>query len=165
MKFGLYTGKPSAIWIEKRDAHVERVMREEGASEEDAIRRWDCEFPEHHQSLIDPMQTLFEGNEKYEHHYFDTIDEELGNCDYKQYAKNGVHISSFIYDCLNKGITDHIVVWEWANGNRHKKLYINEDVSYILLGAVPAQQVIKTAEIVGYDCKGRPKYRFPFKKV
>lgn len=165
MRYGLCTGKPPADWLEKRDNHVERVMREEGASEEDAIRRWDCEFPEYHQSLIDPMQTLFEGNEKYKHHCFDTIDKKLGNCDYKQYAQTGVHISSFIYGCLKKGIIDHIIVWEWANGNRHKRLYINEDVSYVVLGAVPAQQVIKTAKIVGYDDKGRPMYRFPFKKV
>lgn len=165
MRYGLCTGTVSAEFIEKRDVHVERIMREEGVKEEDAIRRWDCEFPEQHQSLIDPLQTLFEGNEKYTHHCFDTIDEELDNCDYKQNSQKGVHISSFIYDRCEDGTIDHIVVWEWANGNRHKRLYINDEVSYIVLGAVPAQQVIETAEIVGYDHRHRPKYRFPFKKV
>ena len=165
MRYGLCTGIVSEDFIEKRDVHVDRVMKDEGISEEAAIRRWDCEFPEHHQSLIDPLQTLFEGNDEYKHYCFDTIDEELGNCDYKQNSQNGVHLSSFIYDCLKKGIIDHIVVWEWADRNRHKRLYINDEVSYIVLGAVPAQQVIETAEIAGYDHKGRPKYRFHFKKV
>lgn len=165
MIYGLHTGKPPADWIESRDIHVARVMKEEGISEEDAIRRWDCEFPEYHQSLIDPLQTLFEGNEKYTHHHFDTIDRDLENCDYKQNSRNGVHLSSFVYNCLKKGITNHIIVWEWADKNRHKRLYANEEVSYIILGAVPAQQVIKNAKQVGYDYKGRPKYRFTFNEV
>jgi hypothetical protein len=164
MRCGLCTGAVSAEFIEKRDVHVERVMREENVKEENAIRRWDCEFPEHHQSLIDPSQTLFEGNDVHSHHRFDTIDEELGNCDYKQNSKEGVHISSYIYDTCKAGIIDHIVVWEWANSNRHKRLYINDEVSYIILGAVTAQQIIETAKIVGYDYKNRPKYRFPFEK-
>lgn len=164
MRYGLCTGVVPKEFIERRDVHVERVMREEGAKEDDAIRRWDSEFPEQHQSLIDPLQTLFEGNAKYTHHFFDTVDEELGNCDYKRYSQDGVHISSFIYDALLDGIIDHIIVWEWADRNRHKRLYINDEASYIVLGAVPAQQVIETAEIAGYDHKGRPKYRFKFNK-
>lgn len=164
MRYGLCTGFASEEFIERRDVHVERVMLEESVSEDAAIRRWDSEFPEHHQSLIDPLQTLFEGNDEYSHHCFDTIDEELGNCDYKQYAQAGVHISSFIYDRCKDGTIDHIIVWEWADRNRHKRLYINDEVSYIVLGAVPAQQVIETAEIAGYDHKGRPKYRFKFNK-
>ena len=163
MRYGLCTGRVSAEFIEKRDAHVERVMREEGVKEEDAIRRWDCEFPEQHQSLIDPLQTLFEGNEEHTHHCFDTIDEELDNCDYKQNSQKGVHISSFIYDRCKDGTIDHIIVWEWADGNRHKRLYINEEVSYKILGMMSAEYVIENAVIDGYDNNGDPIRRVKFK--
>jgi len=55
-------------------------------------------------------------------------------------------------------------VWEWANGNQHNRLYENHEVSYTVLGVVPASYIIKNAKIDGYDSQGRPFYRFPYEK-
>lgn len=164
MIIGEHTGTVSREFIEARDKHVIRIMREERIKEEDAIRRWDSEFPEQHQCTIDAKQTLFEGNDTHTHHAYDTIDEDYGNCDYKRYSKDGIHISSYIHERCVDGTIDHIVVWQWADRNIHKRLYENDEVSYIILGVVPASQVVKLAKIVGRDHRGRPKYRFPYEK-
>lgn len=164
MKIGEYTGIPWADYISERDKHVIDIMKKENASEEEAIRRWDCEFPEKHQCLIDEDQTLFEGNSEYTHHHIDTVDKVLGNCEYKQNSLNGVRIGSFTYEQLINGVIDNVIVWEWSDKNKHKRLYENVEVSYKILGVMSRQYVIDNAVIVARDYKGRPIRRVKFKK-
>jgi hypothetical protein len=166
MIFGTFTVLPPSVFLTHRDNQVARCIAEGDNKKgiDDLYRRWDSEFPEWHQCFIDPKQTLFEGNETLPHHAFDTIDEDYDNCDYKIYAKKGIHLTNYIYNKIKEGTTDHVVVWQWADGNRHKRLYINEEVSYTILGVVPASYIIKTAKVEGYDKHGRPYYRFPYEK-
>jgi len=162
MIIGTFTTKPPGKFIAHRDYQVDRCTAK--GDTRNLYQRWDSEFPEWHQCSVDPKQTLFEGNQTLTHHAFDTIDEDYDNCDYKQYAQKGIHLSSYVYDMIVNGTTNHVIVWEWANGNRHNRLYENQEVSYTVLGAVPASYIIKTAKIEGYDSQGRPSYRFPYEK-
>lgn len=162
MIIGTFTATVWPEFIIRRDGKInERIAV---GDTKNLYNRWDSEFPEQHQCMIDPKQTLFEGNAKFTHHAFDTIDEDYGNCDWKRYAKDGIHLTNYIYNRIKEGTTDHVVVWQWADGNRHNRLYENQEVSYIVLGVVPASYIIKTAKIDGYDNQGRPYYRFPYEK-
>lgn len=160
---GEYTGIPWASYIAERDVHVQRIMKKEKVTEENAIRRWDCEFPEKHQCLIDPNQTLFEGNETHKHHCIDTVHTVFQNLEYKQNSKEGVRIGHFTYTQLINNVVQNVIVWEWSNRNMHKRLYINEEVSYKILGMMSAEYVIENAVIDGYDNNGDPIRRVKFK--
>ena len=111
----------------------------------------DCEWPENHQSIIDPNQTLYEGKET------DTIHKELEGLDYKQFAKVGVYVSPYTLTQIRKGITKHLPIWEWANNNRYQELYEGMEVSYRILGIVDAKKVLEY-------CEKNNTNKFPFCK-
>jgi hypothetical protein len=157
-----FTGTVSAKFITRRDKKINE-HRVKGDIE-NLVNRWNAEFPEHHQCMIDPDQTLFEGNEKYSHHEFDVIHKIYGNCDYKQFAIAGVRVSNYIMERIKNGTINHVIVWEWSNGNISPVLIENQEVSYTILGVVPASYIIETAEVAGQDKYGKNYYRFPYVK-
>ena len=147
MKKGHYTAIVTGEFIRRRDAIIAKKLAE-GGKLEDLYRRWDCELPEYHQASVDPDQTL------YEDWHFDTIYKTKWHLDYKQYSQDGIHISNPILEQIKAGNIHYIIVWEWDGGNRHKRLYENDEISYNIIGIVPAQQVIDTIK----------NNRFPFER-
>jgi len=110
----------------------------------------ECEFPEHHQCEIDPKQTLHEGAT------FDTTHEDLETLDYKLYSQEGVHVSPWIQKQIAAGRIKNLVVWKWTNG--YKRLYLNDEVEYTILGVVDAKLALEHIKRNGND-------RFDFNKI
>lgn len=129
-----YSYTPTKEFIERRNALVRSDRRY--IDLEEKYRRWDAEAPEHHQAEIDPKQVLYEG------WHCDTWHDELGSCDYKQFAKKGVHISPAIKREIESGMLDTIIVWRWADGNRWNMLREGVPVDYEIMGQVKASDVL-----------------------
>lgn len=125
---GEYTATVFQDFIDRRQERVDEDTR----TDVNPYFQWDSEFPEWHQSLTDPLQTMYEGYE------FDTIHEMYRNLDYKMYSKEGVKVSPYIQKQINAGKIDHLVVWKWTDG--YKQLYLNQEVKYTILGVVPAKE-------------------------
>jgi hypothetical protein len=127
---GTYTGIVTAEFIKRRDYMVSQPNWKAG------IRGADAEFPEWHQALIDPNQTLYEGWE------WDTNHLLYGTQDYKQFSQAGVLISPDIQKVIEQDITDNLAIWEWSNGNRWVELKEGMEVSYDIIGIRDAKECI-----------------------
>ena len=97
----------------------------------------DCEFPEYHQSIVDPKQTYYYGFQ------YDTMHEDYGELDYKQYSHKGIHISEYTKTQIESGKVKYIVVWKWFNNNVWKQLEEGVSVGYEICGMVDAVEALK----------------------
>ena len=156
---GNYIGTVTDEFIAHRDAFANDLMLKKKISREEAIRRTDCEFIEWHQCQIDKRQTLFEGNDKFTHHFWDTTCVIDNNLDYKQNSQKGFKLSYFAYNNIVNEIVDFCPVWEWANRNFHKELYSGMKIGYDILVRVSRQYILENAVQAGVDEKGQPIYR------
>ena len=134
---GVYESVVTHEFIERRDAIIAGILKKGKDTKLDLIRRYNCEWPEHHQATIDPNQTLYEGNQ------YDTIHTKLGNCDYKQYAKIGIHIGKFIQKQVNNNKIDNFVIWKWYPNNWSVTLEENKNVTYEIIGVINAKFALK----------------------
>ncbi len=101
------------------------------------IRGADSEFPEYHQCQVDPCQTL---NNSW---VFDTVHTKLGNVDYKNFSKDGVHVSTAIQKQIIAGNIDYLGIWKWLPNNRWIELKEGMTVEYEILDYVDAKEAIK----------------------
>ena len=149
----IFKGKVAKEFIERRDERVAEDKR----TTVDPYFQWDCEFPEWHQSKVDPYQTL------HEHPYeWDTIHKFMGNIDYKLDSKYGVKVSDYIKGLVLEGKIQKFGVWRWLK-KPHKILRLNDMVQYKILDYVDAKEAVKRLKHDGtFDSKGRKNMRFPF---
>ncbi len=124
-----FFGKPDSLFIKNRNKKMHDY--------EAGIRGADCEFPEYHQGQIDPKQTCH-----LKEIAIDTIHEDLGVMDYKQYAKKGVHIGKYTQEQIAKNVVKWIAVWKWGNNNRYETLEEGKSISYEVLGYVDAKLAV-----------------------
>ena len=131
-----FYGVPSAEFLEKRDAHVFNDERQ--ISIEEKYRRWDAEWPEYHQCSIDPTKKIYRGRK------IDLICETHGRVDYKQYAANGIHVSTFVQGwAKDETGAEVFTLWKWAYGNnRHIKLEKNKSYGYEIIGHINAKYAL-----------------------
>ena len=113
-------------------------------------RRWEAEFPEYHQCQVDSKQEVYWGFQ------YDTIHEDLGEMEYKQFAKKGVKLSPYAQDRIKDGTVKYIVVWKWADGNRWTPLEANKQANYEICGYVEANRALELLQNVDGDM------RFPY---
>ena len=149
---GTYTGIVTAEFIKRRDYMVSQPNWNAG------IRGADAEFPEWHQALIDPNQTLYEEWE------WDTNHSLYGTLDYKQFAKPGIKISSPIIKVIKQDKTENLPIWRWSNGNRWVELTEGMEVSYDIMGVVNARQAVDRLENVLNPKTNKIEKRFTFDK-
>lgn len=128
---GTYKATVAQDFIDRRQVRVDQDDR----TDVDPYFQWDSEFAEWHQCIVDPQQKIYEGYE------FDTIHEELDHLDYKLYSQEGVKLSPYIQRQIAAGKIDNIVVWKWKNG--YKRLYLNQEVEYTIIGIVPAKLALE----------------------
>ncbi len=140
-----YFGKPDSVFIKQRNEKKDKYTQ--------GIRGADCEFPEYHQGQIDPKQTCH-----LKEMAIDTIHEDLGVIDYKQYGKDGVHISKTPKELIEKNIVKWIAVWKWSNNNRYETLEEGKSISYEVLGYVDAKLAVS---LLKPDRKGVMRFPFP----
>jgi len=140
-----YFGKPDSVFIKNRN----KKMHEYDAG----IRGADCEFPEYHQGQVDPKQIchLTEAS-------IDTMHEDLGGMDYKQYAKRGPHIGKYTRKQIAKNVVKWIAVWKWSNNNRYETLEEGKSISYEVLGYVDAKLAVSLLEP---DDEGKMRFPYP----
>lgn len=143
---GIYTGRPTAKFISKRDKHVAATR---DPSELNKYRRWDSEFPEN--DIINHRDDL----EIYEGIAYDNIHKTYGNIDWKMFAKIGVKINTFPLEQVLKGNIDYFLVWKWVKPWETKLIEGNE-YTYEVLGMVDAHKAINALKPVKHD------YRFIF---
>ena len=146
---GVYSGAPTAKFIEKRDKHVARTKND---TETNKYRRWDSEFPEN--NIVDHREDLkiFEGIE------YDNIHKEYGNLDFKMFAKIGVKINYFPQEQILLGNIQHFVVWKWVEP-WSSPLRENQEYSYEILGMVDAHKALNALKY--NDRKGEYRFIFP----
>lgn len=114
------------------------------------IRGADCEFVEYHQAKVDPMQTI---NEKWE---WDTTHSILGNIDYKQYSKNGIHVSIAIQEQIKKGNIHVLGIWQWYPNNKYVELQEGMVIQYKILDFVDAKSALASID------KETNRFKYPF---
>ena len=124
----VYKGKVDADFIKHRNS----IIRKRDAG----IRGADSEFVEFHQAKIDPMQSL------YEKETYDTYHQILGRIDYKQYSKDGVHVSKWIQKQIAQRNIDILGIWKWYPSNKWVKLEEGMTVQYEILDFVDAQMAL-----------------------
>ena len=124
----VYKGKVDADFIKHRNS----IIRKRDAG----IRGADSEFVEFHQAKIDPMQSL------YEKETYDTYHQILGRIDYKQYSKDGVHVSKWIQKQIAQRNIDILGIWKWYPSNKWTKLEEGMTVQYEILDFVDAQMAL-----------------------
>ena len=128
---GSYKGKPDEKFIGQRDTRAPKYKL--------GFFGADCEFPEYHQSLIDPNQSLYTGAA------WDTTHVKLKNQDYKLITKEGkVHVGDWPKKQIRLGNIHHLVIWKWDAP--YKQLYLNQEVGYTILGIVDAKTILKVLE-------------------
>jgi hypothetical protein len=147
---GTYTGIVTEEFIKRRDYMVSQPNWNAG------IRGADAEFPEWHQALIDPNQTLHEGWE------WDTNHLLYETLDYKQFAKPGVKISPAIKKMIEQGRTKNLPIWRWSNGNLWVELKEGMEVSYDIIGVVNARQALYRLKNVRNPKTNKMEKRFTF---
>ena len=108
----------------------------------------DCEFPEYHQSIVDPKQTYYYGFQ------YDTMHEDYGELDYKQYSHKGIHISEYTKTQIESGKVKYIVVWKWFDNNVWKQLEEGVSVGYEICGMVDAVEALRQLD--------KKTHRFPY---
>ena len=133
-------GAPDSDFIRMRDKKS-KTMRM-------GIMGADCEFPEYHQCIVDPKQTFYYGFQ------YDTMHEDYGELDYKQYSHKGIHISEYTKKQIESGKVKYIVVWKWFDNNVWKQLQEGVSVGYEICGMVDAAEALKQ-----FDEK---THRFPY---
>ena len=74
-----YKGKVSPEFIQTRNTKVSEDRRPKDV----ALRQWDFEFVEYHQSSVS-----LTGHKIYEGYEYDTVHEFFGNCDFKHVNRN-----------------------------------------------------------------------------
>lgn len=130
----IYHSKITGDFIKRRNDVIKDALAR-GNKPENIEFRFDCEWPEHHQCLIDPRQRLHEG------FAFDVIDEGLGNVDYKIYSQNGIHVSDYIAEQVIKGKINYFCIWTWCN-YPDRPLKEGDEVDYKILGHVRADHAL-----------------------
>ena len=133
-------GAPDSDFIRMRDKKSKTMKM--------GIMGADCEFPEYHQSIIDPKQTYYYGFQ------YDTMHEDYGELDYKQYSHKGIHISEYTKKQIESGKVKYIVVWKWFNNNVWKQLEEGVSVGYELCGMVDAVKALQQLD--------KKTHRFPY---
>ena len=113
-------------------------------------RRWEAEFPEYHQCQVDSKQEVYWGFQ------YDTMHEDLGEMEYKQFAKKGVKLSPYTQARIKDGTVKYIVVWKWADRNRWTPLEANKQANYEICGYVEANRALELLQNVDGDM------RFPY---
>ena len=154
-----FKGIVTQEFIDRRDAIVakRKAGRDKHVPIKDLIRRWDSEFPEHHQVSIDPKQTLYEGWK------IDVIHEVFKRTDYKLYAKAGVHVSNEIQKVAIAGEVDTFAIWTWTRG--YKPLVAGMEVEYDILGHVNAQEAVKKIKNNRFPFPLEDQGEFEFEKA
>lgn len=140
-------------YILKRMRQRAEESHESGTRDLDLMserRRWEAEFPEYHQCQVDSKQEVYWGFQ------YDTMHEDLGEMEYKQFAKKGVKLSPYTQDRIKDGTVKYIVVWKWADGNRWTPLEANKQANYEICGYVEANRALELLQNVDGDM------RFPY---
>ena len=135
-----YKGKVSPEFILTRDVKVSQDRRPRDV----ALRQWDFEFVEYHQSSVPST-----GHKIYEGYEYDTAHEFFGNCDFKHVNRNKeFHISKYILKQLQTEVIDHLVLWRFVRhpGNWQRPLEEGDLVQYEILDYIPRQEVLETIE-------------------
>lgn len=128
---GTYTGTCDSIFMNNRDYVAPKYKM--------GIFGADCEYPEYHQSTIDPKQKLYNGVN------WDTTHTDLQNLDYKLAKNDGmVHIGDYPKKQVKLGNIHHFIVWRWDP--HYIQLYLNLKVSYKILGIVDAKLALEILE-------------------
>jgi hypothetical protein len=133
-----YKGKVSPEFIQTRNTKVSEDRRPKDV----ALRQWDFEFVEYHQSSVS-----LTGHKIYEGYEYDTVHEFFGNCDFKHVNRNNeFHISPYILKQLKSELIDHIVLWRFVShpGNWKRPLEEGDSVQYEILDYIPRQEVLET---------------------
>ena len=129
MSTKIFKGIVDRAFINQRN----KVMHSRNAG----IRGADCEFPEYHQCQVDPCQTI---NPSW---VFDTVHTKLGNIDYKNFSKKGVHVSTAIQKQIIAGKIHYLGIWKWLPDNRWIELKEGMTVGYEILDYIDAKEAIK----------------------
>jgi len=124
-----FKGTVSAEFIARRDKKAGGFNA--------GIRGADAEFIEHHQVLIDPFQSLYEGYE------YDTFHSTLGRIDYKQYSKAGIKLGEYTQRQIREGMVQYIGIWKWLPNNHWEELHEGKVVQYEILDYVDAKEALK----------------------
>lgn len=149
---GIYTGRPTAKFISKRDKHVATTRDK---SELNKYRRWDSEFPEN--DIVNHRDDL----EIYEGFEYDNIHKTYGNIDWKMFAKYGVKVNYYPQEQVLLGVINYFLVWKWVTPWENP-LVEGEEYSYEVLGLVDAHKALNALK-VGKSFPGQdPDYRFNF---
>ncbi len=139
MPMEIFRGIATKEFIERRD----EIILEESKKPKNRFTKvplwwkWDCEFPEHHQALLEGS-----GHELYNGFEYDTIHDVYGNTDFKYYSNKGALISNYIQLQVKKGIVDTIALWNWEVP-QHTKIQENEEVGYAILAYIDAKFVLQ----------------------
>ena len=133
-------GTPDSDFIRMRDKKSKTMKM--------GVMGADCEFPEYHQSIVDPKQTYYYG------YQYDTMHEDYGELDYKQYSAKGIHVSEYTKKQIESGKVKYIVVWKWFNNNVWKQLEEGVSVGYEICGMVDAVEALKQLD--------KKTHRFPY---
>ena len=141
---GKYKAKVWPEFIVRRDRRVHEDLtsdRKKGikSTKDEHLFRKDEEFPEYHQPTIDKNQTHAPEHEK----RWDTEHATLGNLDYKQDAKNGVHVSQWIQKRIEEGNIDYLVIWKWLPFGQHNVLTEDSMVEYEIIAVVNAKEALE----------------------
>jgi len=140
-----FKATPDHEFIQSRDKQAKKLSQQ--------TRGADCEFIEYHQAIVDQFQTIYEGME------YDTTHTAIGRIDYKQFAQNGVHVSTWIKARIDEGIIDALGIWRWLPNNRYVELEEDVPVQYEILEYVNAQEAMKHW-VQTTPAAGRFKYPF-----
>lgn len=129
-----YFGKPDSYFMKRRNQRVSEDNRSMPITEKQ--RRWDCEWPEYHQAQVDPKQEIYWG------FHYDTMHDDYGELEYKNFAKSGVKLSEFTQKQIRAGKVKYIVVWRWFNNNKWAELKEDTSNSYEIMGLVEANYAL-----------------------
>ena len=130
----IYKGKVTKEFVDRRDHQVAKDNRDY----DEAMRQWDFEFPEHHQSSI-----VTSGHRLYEGFDHDTDHDFFGACDFKHVNRfNQFHISPYILKQIKKGKIDHVVLWKYKNKDWSRHLEEGDVVQYEILDYIPTDEII-----------------------
>ena len=143
----IYKGVVSKEFVTRRDKQVAEDKRDYDT----AMRQWDFEYPEHHQSQLGD-HAIYSGYE------YDTKHPSFGNCDFKHVNRfNEIHISSYILKQLKNGKIDHIVAWKFLEKDWSKPLQEGDEVMYSILEYIPTSEILtaiqEKSEIRGFTIK------------
>lgn len=143
----IYKGVVSKEFVTRRDKQVAEDKRDYNT----AMRQWDFEYPEYHQSKVSG-HTIYAGYE------YDTEHTFFGNCDFKHINRfDEIHISPYILEQLQKGKINHIVAWRFLEKDWGKSLQEGDEVKYTILEYIPTSEILtaiqEKSEIRGFTIK------------